>query len=110
MTSAFLIISLFKQSGIEKDQLTNFLFHLSKEALYEYLCNANIYNGKKRLLKSELIELIINDKPKDKLKSNKDNELTKDEAMIVLRNKTQKIKKMKMYSYCTSSLLVLSLN
>ena len=51
MTSAFLIISLLKQKGIEKDRLTNFLFHLSKEAPYEYLCNANIYNGKKRLLK-----------------------------------------------------------
>ena len=56
MISAFLIISLLKQSNKQKDQLTNVLFYLSKEALYEYLCNANIYNGKKRLSKSEVIE------------------------------------------------------
>ena len=33
-------------------QLTNFSFYLSQEALRDYLFNAGIYNGKKRLSKN----------------------------------------------------------
>ena len=67
-------------------QLTNFSFYLSQEALREYLFNADIYNGKKRLSKNELIEMIITDKPKTIKRFDKDGELTKQEAIELLNN------------------------
>ena len=67
-------------------QLTNFSFYLSQEALREYLFNADIYNGKKRLSKNELIEMIITDKPKTIKRFDKDEELTKQEAIELLNN------------------------
>ena len=67
-------------------QLTNFSFYLSQEALREYLFNADIYNGKKRLSKNELIEMIITDKPKTIKRFDKDEELTKQEAIEQLNN------------------------
>ena len=67
-------------------QLTNFSFYLSQEALREYLFNADIYNGKKRLSKNELIEMIITDKPKTTKRFDKDEELTKQEAIELLNN------------------------
>ena len=67
-------------------QLTNFSFYLSQEALREYLFNADIYNGKKRLSKNELIEMIITDKPKTIKGFDKDEELTKQEAIELLNN------------------------
>ena len=67
-------------------QLTNFSFYLSQEALREYLFNADIYNGKKRLSKNELIEMIITDKPKTIKRFDKDEESTKQEAIELLNN------------------------
>ena len=67
-------------------QLTNFSFYLSQEVLREYLVNADIYNGKKRLSKNELIEMIITDKPKTIKRFDKDEELTKQEAIELLNN------------------------
>ena len=67
-------------------QPTNFSFYLSQEALREYLFNADIYNGKKRLSKNELIEMIITDKPKTIKRFDKDEELTKQEAIELLNN------------------------
>ena len=63
MTSAFIAISILKQSSMSEKQLFNFLFYLSQEALKEYLANAEIYKGKKKLTKNELIEMIITEKP-----------------------------------------------
>ena len=42
MTSTFIAISILKQRSMSEKQLTNFLFHLSQEALKEYLTNADI--------------------------------------------------------------------
>ena len=67
-------------------QLTNFSFYLSQEALRDYLFNAGIYNGKKRLSKNELIQMIIRDKPKTIKRFDKDEELTKQEAIELLNN------------------------
>ena len=67
-------------------QPTNFSFYLSQEALREYLFNADIYNGKKRLSKNELIQMIITDKPKTIKRFDKDEELTKQEAIELLNN------------------------
>ena len=39
--------------------------------------------------------MIISDKPKDKIKFNEDNELKKDDAIIVLTNNMQTIKKLR---------------
>ena len=63
-------------------QLTNFLFYLSQEALREYLHNADIYKGKKRLSKNELIEMIITGEPKTVEHFSKDAELTKEDAIM----------------------------
>ena len=63
MTPAFIAISILKQSSMSEKQLTSSLFYLSQEALKEYLTNAYIYKGKKRLSKNELIEMIITNKP-----------------------------------------------
>ena len=67
-------------------QLTNFSIYLSQEALRDYLFNAGIYNGKKRLSKNELIQMIIRDKPKTIKRFEKDEELTKQEAIELLNN------------------------
>ena len=63
MTSAFIVISILKQSSMSEKQLTNFLFYLSQEALKEYLSNVDMYKGKKRLPKKGFIEIIITEKP-----------------------------------------------
>ena len=55
MTSAFLVISILKQSSMSEKQLTNVLFYLSQEALKEYLTNVGMYKSKKRLSKIEFI-------------------------------------------------------
>ena len=67
-------------------QLTDFSIYLSQEALRDYLFNAGIYNGKKRLSKNELIQMIIRDKPKTIKRFDKDEELTKQEAIELLNN------------------------
>ena len=77
MTSAFIAISILKQSTMSEKQLTNLLFHLSQEALKECLANAEVYKGKKRLTKNELIEMIITEKPITITHFNKDEEMTK---------------------------------
>ena len=81
MTSAFIAISILKQSSMSEKQLTNFLFYLSQEALKEY---AEIYKGKKRLTKNELIEMIITEKPTTIPHFNKDEEMTKEQAIDLL--------------------------
>ena len=63
MTSAFIAMSILKQTSMSEKQLLNFLFYLSQEALKEYLANAEIYKGKKKLTKNQLIEMIITEKP-----------------------------------------------
>ena len=67
-------------------QLTDFSIYLSQEALRDYLFNAGIYNGQKRLSKNELIQMIIRDKPKTIKRFDKDEELTKQEAIELLNN------------------------
>ena len=56
MTSAFIDVSILKQSSMLEKQLTNFLFYLSQEALKEYSTNADIYKGKKRLIVKKRID------------------------------------------------------
>ena len=80
MTSAFIDVSILKQSSMLEKQLTNFLFYLSQEALKEYSTNADIYKGKKRLSKNELIEVIVTNKPITTTHFNKDEEMAKKQA------------------------------
>ena len=84
MTSAFIAISILKQSYMSQEQLTNFLFYLSQEALKEYLTNADIYKGKKRLSKNELLEMIITNKPISTTHFSKDEEMTKGRAIDLI--------------------------
>ena len=84
MTSAFIAISILKQSFMPEKQLTNFLFYLSQEPLKEYLTNADIYKGKKRLSKNDLIEMIITNKPITTTHFNKDEEKKKDQAIDLI--------------------------
>ena len=82
MTSAFIAIFKIKQTNMTEKQLTNFSFYLSQEAVREYLCDADIYKGKKRLAKNELIEMIITSKPKAVKHCTEDDELTKEDAIM----------------------------
>ena len=47
MTSAYLAISVLKQSIIPIEQLKIFLWYVKQKALKEYLSLSNIYNNKK---------------------------------------------------------------
>ena len=80
MTSAFLAISLLKQSSLPEKQLSNFLFYLSQEALREYLSNADIYKGDKRMSESELVDMNITSEPRNIRYFDKEDELTMGEA------------------------------
>ena len=84
MTSAFIAISILKQSSMSEKQLTNLLFYLSQEVLKKYLANAEVYKGKKRLTKNELIEMIITEKPITITHLNKDEEMIKEQAIDLL--------------------------
>ena len=62
MTIAYLAISILKQSKIPIEQLKIFWSYVNQKALKEYLTLSNIYNGKKKLCSSDLIDLIISGK------------------------------------------------
>ena len=50
----------------------------------EHLANAEVYKGKKRLTKNELIEMIITEKPITITHLNKDEEMIKEQAIDLL--------------------------
>ena len=83
MASAYLTISILKQSKILIEQLKIFLSYVNQKALKEYLTLSNIYNGKKKLCILDLIDLIVNGKNNDKPISN---ELSIDEVNKILNN------------------------
>ena len=85
MTSAYIAISLLKQSSMPGKQLKIFLSYLQQKALREYLFNADIYEGKNNLSKVELIDMIITGKNKENTYS-EDNELSKKDANDLLNN------------------------
>ena len=85
MTSAFIAITILKQSSMPEKQLSNFLFYLSQEALREYLFNADIYKGRNRMSKNELIEMTIAGKPKTIKYFDREDELTKEDAIELLK-------------------------
>ena len=71
---------------MSEKQLTKFLFYLSEDALREYLFNADIYKGRKRLSKNELIEMIITDKPQPIKQFDKYEELMNEDAIMQISN------------------------
>ena len=83
MTTAYLAISILKDSKIPLEQLKKILSYVNQKALKEYLYISNIYKGKKNLTTIELIDLIINCN-----KNNKDtcNELNIDVVNNMLIN------------------------
>ena len=85
MTSAYIAISLLKQSSMPDKQLKILLSYLQEKALREYLFNADIYEGKNNLSKVELIDMIITGKNKENTYS-EDNELSKKDANDLLNN------------------------
>ena len=83
MRSAYLAISILKQSKIPIEQLKIFLSYVNQKALKEYLTISNIQNGKNKLCTSDLIDLIINGNSKNNAKKN-NNELPIDEVNKIL--------------------------
>ena len=81
MKSAYLVISILKQSNIPIEQLKIFLSYVNQKSLKEYLTLSNIYNGKKNVCTSDLIDLIVSSKSKVKPI---DNELKIDEVNEIL--------------------------
>ena len=86
MTSAFSPFTILKQSFMPEKQLSNFLFHLSQQALREYLFNAGIHKGRDKMSKNELVERIITGKPKTIEHFGREDELTKEDALNYLKN------------------------
>ena len=86
MTSAFSPFTILKQSSMPEKQLSNFLFHLSQQALREYLFNAGIHKGRDKMSKNELVERIITGKPKTIEHFGREDELTKEDALNYLKN------------------------
>ena len=84
MTTAYLAISILKNSKIPIDQLKIFLTYVNQKALKEYLYISNIYRGQKNLTTNELINLIINGNNTNNV--NNINELTMDEVNNILIN------------------------
>ena len=81
MKSAYLVISILKQSNIPIEQLKIFLSYVNQKSLKEYLTLSNIYNGKKNVCTSDLIDLIVSSKSKVKPINN---ELKIDEVNEIL--------------------------
>ena len=86
MTSAYLAISLLKQTPLPENQLRTFLSYLPQEPLKEYLCNADIYKGRRNMSKHDLIDMIITEKNKKIVYSWEDDDLWKEKANELLKN------------------------
>ena len=84
MSSAYIAISILKNSLISENYLRIFLSHISEAALKEYLSKANIYNGRRNMSKSNLVDMIILDKDKSKIYTSDDDDLTQEEANDIL--------------------------
>ena len=79
MTTAYLAISLLKQSIIPYKQLKIFLSYLPSEALLQYLSLASIYDSTKPTSKKILIDLIVdNEDVIENLYTEENNQLTID--------------------------------
>ena len=84
MSSAYIAISILKNSLISENYLRIFLSHISEAALKEYLSKANIYNGRRNMSKSNLVDMIILDKDKSKIYTSDDDDLTQEESNDLL--------------------------
>ena len=82
MTSAYLAISFLKQTPLPEKQLRIFLSYLPQELLKEYLCNAEIYKGKRNMSKIDLIDAIISEKNKKIAYSQENEDLTKKKKLM----------------------------
>ena len=87
MTSAYLAISFLKQTPLPEKQLIIFLSHLPQEPLKEYLFNANIYKGRRNMSKIDLIDMIITEINKKIIYSQEDDDLSKEKANELRKNK-----------------------
>ena len=83
MSSAYIAISILKNSPIPENHLRIFLSHTSQPALKEYLSKANIYK-ERNISKNDLIDMIISDKDESKIYTCGDNDITQEEANTVL--------------------------
>ena len=83
MSSAYIAISILKNSPIPENHLRIFLSHTSQPALKEYLSKANIYK-ERNISKNDLIDMIISDKDESKIYTSGDNDITQEEANTVL--------------------------
>ena len=88
MTSAYLAISFLKLTPLPEKQLGIFLSYLPQEPLKEHLSNAGIYKGRRNMSKHDLIDMIISGKSKKTTYTEEHNELTKEEAINLLKNNT----------------------
>ena len=59
---------------------------ITREALREYLFNADIHKGREKMSKNELVEMIITGKPKTIEHFDREDELTKEDALNYLKN------------------------
>ena len=84
--SAYLVISILKNSPIPEKQIRIFLSYLIQEPLKEYLTHSNIYKEKKNRSKYDLIDMIISGKDETKPLSPDDEDLFIDQANTLLKH------------------------
>ena len=85
MSSAYLAISLLKQSIIPSKQLKIFWSYLPNEARLQYLSLAKVYDSNKPTSKKILIDLFVdNEDMIENIYIEKDNDLTIDEINKLL--------------------------
>ena len=87
MTSTYLAISFLKQTPLPEKELRIFLSYLTQERLKEYLYNADIHKGRRNMSKHDLIDMIITEKNKKIVYSQEDDDLSKEKANELLKNK-----------------------
>ena len=85
MTSTYLANSFLKQTSLPEKLLRIFLSYLPQKPLKGYLCNANIYKGRRNMSKHDLIDMIITERSK-KGYTRENDDLTKEEAKLLKNN------------------------
>ena len=85
MTSAYLTISFLKQTPLPEKQLRIFLSYVPQKPLKDYLSNANIYKGRRKMSKHDLIDIIITERSKKVIYTQENDDLRKKKPMNYLK-------------------------
>ena len=100
MYSSVIVIRILVKSNIGEKCLANFLMNVLTSALRKYLKLANIYKGESTKKKTELIEMIIYGCITNSINKYEIKEITKDQAIKILRENKITLKSLPGYRNC----------